>query len=126
MVHKIKCVCKDGIDYINGKMCKKCYGTGKVEGCEQRQKIMQAFPHLTNDDFHRYESDLYVVDHDGKIRAWLKVNYEFYTNITTFIGEVGTPWAGKHCLDIPFAAFYEKYPELLKQETSAHPRPIVN
>lgn len=71
-----------------------------------KNQIKAAFPKLTDNDFSRHDSDLYVIDQDGSIRKWLKENYEFYTNVTTFIGN-GPSWEGKRCLDIPFAAFDE-------------------
>lgn len=71
-----------------------------------KNQIKAAFPKLTDIDFSRHASDLYVIDQSGSIRKWLKENYKFYTNVTTFIGN-GASWEGKRCLDIPFAAMDE-------------------
>lgn len=71
-----------------------------------KDQIKTAFPNLTDNDFSRHASDLYVIDQSGYIRKWLKENYKFYTNVTTFIGN-GSSWEGKMCLDIPFAAIDE-------------------
>lgn len=66
-----------------------------------KTRIMNALS-IPESDFSKHASDLYVIDQTGKVRAWLKDNYEFFNNVTTFSGS--GPWKGKRCLDIPFAA----------------------
>lgn len=69
-----------------------------------KNQLMTAFPELTERDFGSWQTDLYVVAYPHVVN-WLKENYQFYTNITRFIGQKGSDWngAGKPCLDIPFA-----------------------
>ena len=69
-----------------------------------KQQLMNAFPELTERDFGSYQIDLYVVAYP-KVVEWLKENYPFPNNITSFVGLKGCDWngAGKLCLDIPFA-----------------------
>ena len=67
-----------------------------------KQKLKEALS-IPEIDFGNHCSDLYVVDQSGKVRKWLKENYEFYTNITSFVGAKGSDWEGKLCLDIPFS-----------------------
>jgi len=63
-------------------------------------KIKGRFPDA---EISNHSSDLYVVDENGEISSWLRDNYEFNCNVTTFIGARDSEWAGKRCLDIPFA-----------------------
>jgi hypothetical protein len=69
-----------------------------------QQRICEAFPYFTERDFSHHATDLYVVA-DPELIAWLRDNYEFCQNITTFVGAPGADWngAGRQCLDIPFA-----------------------
>ncbi len=68
------------------------------------KRLREAFPNLTDNDFGYHATDLYVVAYP-EVRAWLKDNYEYYCNITSFIGEGEPDWNGhkRLCLDIPFA-----------------------
>jgi hypothetical protein len=66
-----------------------------------KERIKEAFP---NAEFDRHETDLYIKVVPGLL-DWLKVNYKFYSNIQPFTSQInGTPW-----LDVPFAAWSEKY-----------------
>lgn len=66
-----------------------------------KQRILSAFP---NAEFSRHETDLYVKDFPG-LRDWLKTNYLFHTDVQPFRSAIdGSLW-----LDIPFAAWNEKY-----------------
>lgn len=66
-----------------------------------KAQILEQFPTAV---FSRHETDLYVKDIPG-LREWLKENYEFYSNVKPFISQLDkTTW-----LDIPFAAWDEKY-----------------
>ena len=69
-----------------------------------KARIQRALPYFSDADFSSHARDLYVVS-DPELIAWLRDNYEFFTNITTFIGARGANWngAGRPCLDIPFA-----------------------
>jgi len=69
-----------------------------------KDRLKQAIPTLTDDDFAVHATDLYVVAYP-EVRAWLKANYRFWTNVTTFVSQVGSNWngAGRVCFDIPFA-----------------------
>lgn len=67
-----------------------------------KERIQEVFPDAR---FDRHETDLYVKVQPGLVE-WLKSNYEYYNNIQRFTSQIdGTPW-----LDIPFAAWSEKYP----------------
>lgn len=66
-----------------------------------KDRIKEVFP---NAKFDRHETDLYVKVEPGLVE-WLKENYLFHSNIQRFRSQLdGTPW-----LDIPFAAWNEKY-----------------
>lgn len=68
------------------------------------ERLRQQFPILEDRDFSNHRSDLYVVLYDG-VLEWLKANYQFPQNITTFLGNKNAiHWngAGKLCADIPF------------------------
>lgn len=106
----VKCSCRPGTQRDN---CQRCEGTGLVidfkkirekplESCNTlKEQIIKAFP---NAEFGRHETDLYVKVLPGLIE-WLKVNYEHFTNIQRFTSQIDkTQW-----LDIPFAAWNEKY-----------------
>lgn len=55
----------------------------------------------------RHETDLYV-KYSPEVWAWLKDNYEWIANIKPFTSAIDkTVW-----LDIPFAAWSDKYPEM--------------
>ena len=69
---------------------------------ELQQQLLDAGLGLVLDDFHYYATDLYVLAKPG-VREWLKVNYQFYDNIISFLGQKDSVWAGEFCLDIPFA-----------------------
>lgn len=71
---------------------------------ELQQQLQDALG-LTDDDFAYHATDLYVLDKPG-VRAWLKANYRWYSNITSFVGAKGSSWEGKPCLDIPFAGHW--------------------
>ena len=66
---------------------------------------MQKDLNLKDSDFDSHESDLYVID-TPEVRAWLKENYEYYTNCTFFVSNVD----GRRMIDIPFQndAFWNK------------------
>ena len=69
-----------------------------------KERIKAAFPDMTSEMFDRHETDLYVKEVPGLV-GWLKKNYEFYSNIQRFTNQIDkTPW-----IDIPFAAWDEKY-----------------
>ena len=70
------------------------------------QQLRAAFPGLTDADFGRHESDLYVVAYP-EVGDWLRKNYRFHRNVTTFVSQEGSNWngAGRVCYDIPFAAW---------------------
>lgn len=68
----------------------------------QLQRDLQAALGLSDSDFGHHASDLYVLDKPG-VREWLKANYEWYSNVSSFVGAEGSDWAGKLALDIPFA-----------------------
>lgn len=69
-----------------------------------KQKIQEAFPSMSDDQFDRHESDLYV-KYSPELDEWLKKNYEYYGNVTKFRSQIdGETW-----IDIPFAAWEEKY-----------------
>jgi hypothetical protein len=59
---------------------------------------------LNDSDFGRHETDLYVRKTD-KVFNYLKNNYKFFRNIQQFKNQID----GKIWLDIPFAAWEEKY-----------------
>ena len=70
-----------------------------------KDKIKEAFPAMTEEDFGRHESDLYVRVVPG-LREWLRKNYSHHQNVQGFTSQIdGTPW-----LDIPFAAWDERFP----------------
>jgi hypothetical protein len=73
---------------------------------ELQQRLQTALS-LPDDALHYYATDLYVLALPG-VGEWLKANYKFWSNVTTFIGQAGTPWAGKRCFDIPFAGVWPK------------------
>lgn len=84
----------------------------KTQIPELQQRLMDADLGLTDQDFGHHASDLYVVAKPG-VREWLKANYEFHVNVTTFKGNPeATDWngAGKLCLDVPFAGYWPKHP----------------
>lgn len=81
-----------------------------------KELIMSAFPAMTPEQFDRHETDLYVKNVPG-LRKWLKENYKFYGNILPFISQIDrTEW-----LDIPFAAWSEKYPTHINEEQAEEP-----
>lgn len=67
------------------------------------QTRLQAALGLPDDHFHTHATDLYILDSPG-VREWLNANYEHARNVTYFRGAEGSDWAGKGCLDVPFAA----------------------
>jgi len=72
------------------------------------QEQLQAALGLSDDDFGYHATDLYVLDKPG-VREWLKKNYEFYSNIQSFVGNEGHPtFGGQRALDIPFAGNWNK------------------
>lgn len=73
------------------------------------QQLREAFPQLTDADFGHHASDLYVVAYPF-VGEWLRKNYEFWSNVETFTGQVGSGWngAGRLCYDIPFANWKAK------------------
>ena len=66
------------------------------------QRQLQSALNLADDQFAHYASDLYVFASEP-VRKWLKENYKFYSNISTFRDQV----TGKLMLDIPFAGFWK-------------------
>lgn len=73
-------------------------------GVESEQSIMERIlQHFPDAETSNHESDLYILDDTGKIYAWLRKNYDFFCNVQRFRGAAGSDWAGKNCLDIPFA-----------------------
>lgn len=72
-----------------------------------RNQIKEAFPEMTDSDFHRYCSDLYVL-YTPELDKWLKKHYSHYSNVIISVGNVeGGDWYGKRFFDIPFAAMCE-------------------
>lgn len=69
-----------------------------------KNQILTAFPNMNDEDFDKHETDLYV-RYSPEVDNWLKQNYEFYKNITTFKSNVDN----QRWFDIPFAAWDEKY-----------------
>ena len=67
-------------------------------------RLKEAIPELTEEDFGYYATDLYVVAYP-KVKEWLKDNYAFWSNVTMFRSQAGSDWngAGRLCFDIPFA-----------------------
>ena len=65
-----------------------------------QKQLMQAL-NLKDEQFSSHESDLIVLDDDGAVMKWLTKNYEHWKIVTRFKG--AGPWAGRSCLDIPFA-----------------------
>jgi len=81
------------------------------------QQLRKAFPWLTDRDFGHHATDLYVVAYP-KIDEWLQDNYQFYSNVTRFIGNPeAEDWngAGVLCLDIPFAGEWKRLERMLKK-----------
>jgi hypothetical protein len=80
------------------------------------QQLKQVFPWLTDRDFGHHATDLYVVAYP-KIDKWLQDNYQFYSNVTQFIGNPEDDWngAGKRCLEIPFAGEWKRLERMLKK-----------
>jgi len=70
------------------------------------QTRLQAVPalNLEDADFAYHATDLYVVSKPGVV-IWLKANYQFFNQVTSFISPKDSEWngAGKECLEIPFA-----------------------
>lgn len=83
-----------------------------------KEQLQKAIPSLTENDFGRHETDLYVVAYP-EVRNWLETNYTFWKNVKTFTGNICPNWngGGKLCFDIPFAAWEEKYPNSSMQQT---------
>lgn len=76
----------------------------QTEGQTLKQQIMTAFPNMTAAEFDRHETDLYV-KHSPELYEWLRTNYRFFKSIERFISQIDrTLW-----LDVPFAAWDEKY-----------------
>lgn len=73
-----------------------------------KQRIQEALQ-IPDSDFDIHETDLYVVDQSGAVMQWLRKNYEFYKQVGIFIGQEGSSLSRKRCLDVPFAAWQEKY-----------------
>ena len=71
---------------------------------ELQQRLQDAFPELTDDHFAYHETYLYVV-HLPRVSQWLKDNYLHYANVTLFMSQADSRWAGagRLCFDIPFA-----------------------
>lgn len=67
-----------------------------------KKQLLSANLGLTEDDFDNHCTDLYVLE-TGWVKDWLRANYKFYKNVTTFIGAEGSTWAGKRALAVPFA-----------------------
>lgn len=69
------------------------------------KKELQEKLGLKDEDFGYHESDLYVVA-TPEVRAYLKANYKYWSNCTTFKCQV----TGRMMFDIPFAnsEFWEK------------------
>lgn len=106
------------------RLCRKCYRYQLSKLSDVCQRIMDSTPEedrplkrrlleaedlaLSEDDFSRHCSDLYVVNRPGVVN-WLRLNYEFFTSVTSFVSPAGSDWngAGRLCLDIPFAAWDE-------------------
>jgi len=80
------------------------------------QQLRKAFPWLTNRDFGHHASDLYVVAYP-EVDRWLQDNYQWYCNVTRFIGNPEDDWngAGKRCLDIPFAGEWKRLERRLEK-----------
>lgn len=75
--------------------------TTPAEEKSLKERIKEVFP---NAEFDRHETDLYVKVVPG-LMEWLRANYIHHSNIQHFISQIDkTPW-----LDIPFAAWGEKY-----------------
>lgn len=76
-----------------------------------KTELLNAGLHLTDDDFGTHESDLYVLSRPGVVN-WLKTNYQWWCNVTEFVGAAGTDWAGKIVLDLPFAntRYFDRIP----------------
>lgn len=71
-----------------------------------REQLLAAVPGLTEADFDRHESDLYVLSKPGVVN-WLKSSYPHWSQVTEFVGAAGSSWAGLVALDIPFGAMEE-------------------
>lgn len=69
-----------------------------------KDQLKQAIPTLTDNDFAGHATDLYVVAYP-EVTQWLKTNYQFWNNVTTFYSQKNSNWngQGKLCYDIPFA-----------------------
>jgi hypothetical protein len=67
-----------------------------------QQRLMEAIPALTQNDFSYYATDLYVRSLPV-VEKWLKENYEFSRQIEPFkMGIDQDKW-----LDIPFAGYWK-------------------
>jgi len=69
------------------------------------KKELQKALGLRDEDFDSHESDLYVIDTPA-VRAWLKANYEHWSNCSSFTSRTN----GVRMIDIPFQndAFWDK------------------
>ena len=72
---------------------------------ELEQRLREAFPTLTDDDFGYHATDLYV-RWTPEVRDWLRKNYEWDKNISTFTSQIDK----KLWLDIPFAGYWPRHP----------------
>lgn len=70
-----------------------------------KQQLQEAL-NLPEDHFGRHETDLYV-KYSKEVVEWLHLNYKYRRNVTKFHNQNDNNaiW-----LDIPFAAWTEKYP----------------
>ena len=81
------------------------------------QQLREAFPWLTDRDFGYHATDLYVVSYP-EVDQWLRKNYQWYCNVTRFIGNPeADDWNGanKRCLEIPFAGEWKRLERMLKK-----------
>lgn len=66
-----------------------------------KDRIKVIFPDA---EFGRHETDLYIKVVPGLI-DWMKTNYEYFRNCEVFVSQLD----GEKWLDVPFAAWNEKY-----------------
>jgi hypothetical protein len=80
-----------------------------------KSRLMAAIPELTEQDFGYHATDLYVRCYPVVLQ-WLYRNYEFYKQISTFVGAKGSDWEGKLAIEIPFAGRDPVWIELRTKE----------
>lgn len=62
------------------------------------ERLREAFPELTDDDFGYHHTDLYV-RHSIAVWRWLKTHYAFHANCSVFVSLA----TDERWIDIPFA-----------------------